>query len=96
MHTTVRPSWVQGADRTGGPWAVLLVQENVEGTGRFIQKALPDLQFLFQMLNEKTVHFLKPSRKETGYQQLPNCYTNNLALTKANFLFFKCSEFFKN
>lgn len=46
MHTTVRPSWVQGADRTGGPWAVLLVQENVEGTGRFIQKALPDLQFL--------------------------------------------------
>lgn len=34
-------------------------------------------------------------QEETDYQQLPNCYNNDLALTEANSLFFKCSGFFK-
>lgn len=50
-----------------------------------IQKALPDLQFNFKMLNRKTIHFLRPRKVDD--QQLPNCYINNLALTKASSLF---------
>lgn len=47
------------------------------------------------MLSEKTP-FFGTLQQETGYQQPPDSYTNDLALTKANSLFFKYSEVSEN
>lgn len=60
--------------------------------GSVFQKPHLTRSFYFKMLTKKTVHFLDPPKRN---YQLPHSYTNDLALAKANSLFFKCSGFFK-